>query len=456
MVGEVGPSTLRVQQVARFPNTPVRTPAGLQWNTVELYSRVLDGLQRATQLDNHVRSVGVASWGVDYALLRGDRVLEPPFHYRDERTSRGVEAVHGRVKHHELYKRNGLQFLPFNTLYQLAADDPAIVALADTALLIPDLMNFYLTGHRYAERTNASTTGLLNVDSHAWDSELMETLGLERTKFPPLVEAGYEVGALFPHVLDYTGLASDTKVLAVGSHDTASAVVATPMHEPGGAYISCGTWGLVGVETEKFILTEDARAANFTNEGGVDGRVRFLHNVMGLWLLSECVREWEREGGAVTIEHLLAEAESLSARVPLVDTNDPSFLARGDMPARIAAWCVEHDVPAPQSRAEYVRCVVESLAAAFAQAVHSAATLSGQPVTRIHIVGGGALNTLLCQRIADHAQLRVVAGPVEATAIGNVLIQARALGAIAGTLESLRALVDASFSPTVYEPKGSV
>ncbi|PKQ25325.1 MAG: rhamnulokinase [Actinobacteria bacterium HGW-Actinobacteria-4] len=455
MVGVVGPNTLQIQQIARFPNSPVRTPAGLQWNTMELYSRVLDGLRQAAQHGTQVSSVGVDSWGVDYGLLSGDRVLESPFHYRDERTARGVAAVHARVPHEALYRLNGLQYLPFNTLYQLAADDPAVLAIVDTALLIPDLMNFYLTGHRFAERTNASTTGLLNIATHEWDTELIDLLGLRRTMFPPLVGAGDELGELLPHVLDFTGLASDTKVLAVGSHDTASAVVATPMHEPDGAYISCGTWGLVGVETEKPILSDAARAANFTNEGGVDGRTRFLHNVMGLWLLSECVREWERDGKPVTMEHLIAEAASLQTEVPLVDANDPTFLARGDMPTRIAAWCTEHNLPAPQSRAEFVRCVIESLAAAFAEAVRSASTLSGQTVTRIHIVGGGALNTLLCQRIADRARLRVVAGPVEATAIGNVLIQGRALGAVSGTLESLRALVDASFSPTVYMPEGS-
>jgi rhamnulokinase len=433
----------------------VVTPAGLQWNTLALYSHVLDGLRQSTLGGTDVRSVGVDSWAVDYALLRGHRVLDQPFHYRDARTAIGVEAVHARVAHQELYGRNGLQFLPFNTLYQFAAEDPAVLGVADTALLIPDLMSFYLTGHQFAERTNASTTGLLNVGTQDWDAELMERLGLRRDMFPPLVDAGDTLGALLPHVLDYTGLASDTKVVAVGSHDTASAVVATPMHEPGGAYISCGTWGLVGVETAQPILSDAARAANFTNEGGVDGRTRFLHNVMGLWLLSECVREWERDDSTVDLTRLLAEAAALTNDAPIVDANDPCFLARGDMPARLGTWCTEHDLRAPQTRAELVRCVIESLAAAFADAVQSASALSGQAVNRIHIVGGGALNTLLCQRLADRAQLRVVAGPVEATAIGNVLIQGRALGAVSGTLESLRALVDASFSPQVYEPKGS-
>ncbi len=454
MVGHVGHNELSVRQVARFDNGPVRTPDGLHWNVQSLYSHALSGLRSAHHWDGAVASIGVDSWAVDYALIRGSRVLGEPFHYRDERTALGVARVHARVPFRELYARNGLQFLPFNTLYQLAAEGEEL-SRNTSALLVPDLIGFYLTGRQVAEVTNASTTGLFNVTTRQWDLDLMRTLGLSASLLPGLVEAGTRIGPILPHVADATGLAVTTPVIAVGSHDTASAVVGTPMVEPGGAYISCGTWGLVGVETEHPVLTDAAREANFTNEGGVDGRTRFLHNVMGLWLLSESMRTWERAGLAPDLERLLGEAAALTGPVPLFDANDPRFLAPGDMPARIGQWCEEHGVPTPGSPAEMTRSIIESLAEAFASAIHTAAELSGVRVNRIHVVGGGALNDLLCQRTADRAGLPVIAGPVEATAVGNVLVQGRTLGAISGTLESMRDLVRRTFAPRVFEPQGA-
>ncbi len=455
MVGQVGPDTLELRQVGRFANGPVRTPDGLHWNIQQLYAHVLDGLRSATRWDPSIRSIGIDSWAVDYALLRGGRVLGEPFHYRDERTAHGVDLVHADEPFSLLYARNGLQFLPFNTLYQLAVEREAgMLDVADRMLLVPDLMAYYLTGATVAEATNASTTGLLDVSTQQWDGELMDRLRLPRGLFPRIVHPGETIGTLLSPVTESTGVAAGTPVVAVGSHDTASAVVATPMTEPGGAYISCGTWGLVGVETETPVLTDAARAANFTNEGGVDGRTRFLHNVMGLWLLSESIRTWEQGGEKVDLERLLAEAAAVPGPVDLFDANDETFMAPGDMPARIADWLGERGLRAPTTRAAFARCIIESLAEAFADAVHEAGALSGQEVRRIHITGGGSLNELLCQRTADRSGLPVVAGPVEATAIGNVLIQGRALGAVSGSLESLRDLVARTFAPRAFEPKG--
>jgi len=369
--------------------------------------------------------------------------------------------VHAIAPFEELYRRNGLQFLPFNTLYQLAAEqtgpgDPARrgwLDLADTLLLVPDLIAFQLGGARVAERTNASTTGLVGVESGEWDDELIERLGYPASVFAPLVSPGDALGGLRPAVADELGAPAGIEVVAVGSHDTASAVVAVPMRAESSAYISCGTWGLVGVELERPVLTDAAREANFTNEGGVDGRVRFLHNVMGLWLLSESVRWWERESGqSIDLPTLLADAGEVTAEVSVFDADDPRFLAPGDLPGRIAEWCREHEVPVPRSRAEFARSIVESLAEAFARSVRDASILSGVDVDTIHIVGGGALNELLCRRTADRSGLPVLAGPVEATAIGNVLVQARAQGFVGGDLESLRAIVAAAFAPRRYEP----
>ena len=453
MVGHVGADTLRIKQVARFANGPVERHDGLHWDVQGLCRAALEGLREAHLEDPSIASIGVDAWAVDYALLRGGTMLGDPFHYRDSRHEPAVERAHARVPFADLYRRNGLQLLPFNTVYQLAAEDPASLAAADRMLLIPDLLTFWLTGREVAERTNASTTGLLAVASREWDRELLSALDLSPGLLPQLVDAGTRIGPLRSAAADHTGLAA-AQVTAVGSHDTASAVVATPMRETGGAYISCGTWGLVGVETERPVLTDAAREANFTNEGGVDGRTRFLHNVMGLWLLSESIRTWEREGSRVDLERLLAEADAVGPDVPIFDANDSMFMAPGDMQARIAQWCEGAGVRAPQSRAAFARSIIESLAQAFADAVARASSLSGQSVDTIHMVGDGALNELLCQRTADRAGVPVVAGPVEATALGNVLVQGRARGAIGGTLESMRALVRETFAPRTYRPRG--
>lgn len=446
---------LELEQVARFANGPVRLASGLHWDVTGLHRDLSQGLAEAFRREPGIASIGIDSWAVDYGLLRDGRLLGEPFHYRDERNARAVDGVHSGVPFDELYRRNGLQFLPFNTVYQLAAEQPTgWLGFADSLLLIPDLIAFQLTGAAVAERTNASTTGLLGVANGEWDLELIERLGLEASLLAPLVSPGAPIGPLRPAVAAELGAPEGLEVIAVGSHDTASAVAAVPMRAESAAYISCGTWGLVGVELEHPVTSDAARDANFTNEGGVDGRVRFLHNVMGLWLLSESVRWWERDGSQIALGELLDAAAAVDRPMPVFDANDPRFLAPGDLPGRIAEWCAEHGVAGPQTQAEFARSIIESLAQAFADAVREASALSGVQVETIHIVGGGALNRLLCRRTADRAGLPVLAGPVEATAIGNVLVQARAQGFAAGDLESLRALVARAFEPERYEPRG--
>jgi len=452
IVGHVGPDILDATTVARFPNDPVQVSGGLHWDILALYGAAVKGLGEAFRAEPGIASIGVDAWAVDYGLLRGGRLLGDPFHYRDARTALGVQSVHERMPHPALFARNGLQFLPFNTLYQLAAEPVELLGFADTALLIPDLVGFWLTGQGRAEQTNASTTGLLR--GGAWDDELVAALGIPRGILPPLIAPGERLGALLPEVAAAIGAAPTTSVTAVGSHDTASAVVAVPMRADAAAYISCGTWGLVGVEVQRPVLTAEALAANFTNEGGVDGRVRLLHNVMGLWVLSEAVRTWERHGHRIDLPTLLDSAAEVTAEVPVFDVDDPRFLPPGDMPARIDAWCAEHGVAAPRTRAEYARSIVESLAQAFAEASVEAGRLGGVDVQTIHIVGGGALNELLCQRTADRSGLPVLSGPVEATALGNVLVQARAAGIVSGSLESLRDLVARTHAPRRYDPRG--
>jgi rhamnulokinase len=295
---------------------------------------------------------------------------------------------------------------------------------------------------------------LLSVTSRQWDAELLARLKLPASILPPLVDAGERIGALLPSVAAELGATRQIDVIAVGSHDTASAVLAVPMQAERAAYISCGTWGLVGLELERPVLSEAARSANFTNEGGVDGTVRFLHNVMGLWLLSESLRSWEKADGlAIDLVELLAAAAAVTTPVSVFDANDPRFMAPGDLPRRIAEFCTERGLAVPEGRAQIVRSIIESLAQAFADAVRTAQRLADRPVDVVHIVGGGSQNELLCQLTADRLGTPVLAGPVEATAIGNVLVQARAQGFVAGGLSELRQLVAANVQPRGYEPR---
>jgi rhamnulokinase len=444
MVGEVGPDTLRLTAAARFPNEPVRTEDGLHWDVDALVEHATAGLATA-YAEGPLASVGVDSWAVDYGLLRAGRLVGRPFHYRDERRNEiGPEAVRALIGDQELFRRNGLQYLPFNTLYQLAADPAS--AEADGLLLIPDLVAAALSGHRVAERTNASTTGLLDVTSREWDTELMVRLGIKADLFEDLVDPGHQIGHLLPRVAERVG--GSVPVVAVGSHDTASAVVGVPMQSYDAAYVSLGTWALAGLELTAPILTEQARLANFTNEGGVDGTVRFLTNVMGTWLLSETLRTW----GETDLAGVLAAAQAYDVPVPIVDVQHAGFLPPGDMETRIRAWCSEHGLPAPDSRPAVVRCIVESIAAAIAAALDRASTLAERKVGVVHVVGGGAQNTLLCQAIADRSGLPVLAGPVEATALGNVLVQARSAALVGPGLADLRALVSRTHDVLRFTP----
>jgi len=460
MLGEVCPSAVepvRLHEVHRFGNEPVQLTerglahaggTGLHWNLTGLFAEILVGLRKAGT--EAVRlglpapsSIGIDSWAVDYGLLDADgALLATPYCYRDPRTAAGVAQVHAAVDPLQLYAVNGLQFLPFNTLYQLAADQhSAHWPAARTMLLLPDLLGYWLTGSIGAEVTNASTTGLLDVTTGQWAADLADTLAIPLTMLPPLRHPGETLGPLLPHVVEATGLPPATTVTAVGSHDTASAVVAVPAVSRNVAYIASGTWSLVGVELDRPVLTEAGRAANFTNEGGVDGRIRYLRNVMGLWLLSESLRTWERTGSPTDLDRILAAAAEVPAGGPVVDPDDARFLPPGDMPSRIEDACAEAGLTPPADRPGLVRCILDSLAAAYARTVDDAARLTGIEVEAVHVVGGGSLNTLLCRLTAEATGLPVLAGPVEATALGNVLVQARALGAVAGGLEDLRGLL---------------
>ena len=444
--GSVQDGVLRLQHVSRFANTPVRLPDGLYWDVLSLYSAAMSGLGRACRQDGELIGAAVDSWAVDYGLLRGERLLGNPYHYRDERHQDGVARVHAIVGPEELYRRNGLQHLAFNTVFQLAAADSCgELDEADRLLLVPDLIGYWATGQQVAERTNASTTGLLPTAGDGWDTELIRRLGLRSTLLPTLVEPGTPLGPVKQELRADFGISDHVAVTTVGSHDTASAVVAVPMDGLDTVYISCGTWSLVGAELASAVATEDARRAGFTNEGGVDGRTRFLKNVMGLWLLSESLREWERRGQPQALAALLDQAADVGGDVPVFDVNDPRLLTPGDMPGRIHALLQERGAPPPPSPAALVRSTLQSLADAYADTVRDIDRLTGRTTRAVHLVGGGAHNTLLCQLTADTVGLPVIAGPVEATAIGNLLVQARTHRLLTGDLEALRTVVARSF-----------
>lgn len=451
MAVDVGPGRLDLTEAHRFPNGPVRRGDRLHWDVAGLHSGVLEGLRRAAGPRGRLDAVGIDSWAVDYGLLDGDgALLGDPVHYRDPRTDGVAERVGSRVGQGELYRAAGVQVLPFNTIYQLvAAAGSRQLALAGALLLIPDLLGYWLTGERVAEVSNASTTGLLDPCTRSWSTGLMERVGIEPGLFAPLIEPGHRIGELTPGALGDAGLTAPVPLVAVGSHDTASAVVGVPAGDERFAYVATGTWSLVGIELDRPVLTEDSRAANFSNELGVDGTVRYLRNVMGLWLLQECLRDW----GDPDLGPLLDAAADEPALAAVVDAGDPAFIPPGDMPARIAAACVGRGQEPPSSRAATVRCILDSLAIAHRRAVREAVALSGHEVDVVHVVGGGARNALLCRLTADACGLPVVAGPVEAAAYGNALVQARTIGAVSGTLSDLRATLREAITPTRYEPR---
>ena len=460
IVGRVaaGPGTglLRLREVHRFANEPVVAGGTLHWDILRLYAEMLAGL-RLGDREFGLASAGIDSWGVDFGLLDASgTLLGNPVHYRDARTAGAADRVLARLPAAELYAATGIQQLPFNTIYQLAAAEgtPQLQA-ARTLLLIPDLLAYWLTGKAGAEVTNASTTQLLDVRTRSWATSLMVRAGVPPYLFPQMRQPGDVIGELVPEAILSAGMSARPRplpLIAVGSHDTASAVAAVPAADSDFAYISCGTWALVGVERDQPVLTEASRMANFTNEVGIDGTIRYLRNVMGLWLLQESMRAWSDAGMVADHAALLRQAAQAPPLQAVVDPNDPAFLPPGDMPSRIARACEQNGQRPPQNPAETVRCIIDSLALAFRRSVLELQALTGRHVDTVHIVGGGARNRLLCQLTADACGLPVIAGPVEAAALGNVLVQARALRAGPADLDGMRALVRATQRLRHFKP----
>ena len=444
---------LNLEEVHRFPNQPVTLRGHRFWNILGLWDDILTGLRRARQLAGTLDSIGVDTWGVDYALVdTSGFLLGQPFQYRDVRTDGVMEQVFARIPREVLYQRTGIQLQPFNTLFQLYAHErlqPGELTHAHRLLLLPDLLHSWLCGSSVAERTNVTTTQCWDPLAGAWMVDVLEHLDLPVGMLPEVVEAGTVLGPLLPELRSELGT---VHVIAPATHDTGSAIAATPATRADGwGYISSGTWSLVGVERAQPIMTAEALAANFTNEGGIFGTTRFLKNVMGLWLLQECQRRWAQSGHAIDYDTLLADVDAVPPFAALIDPDDARFLAPLDMPAAINTYLVERGQAPLSAPAAFARCIMESLVLRYCEVFHQISRLTGNTITSVHVLGGGARNDRLNQWLADALGVPVIAGPYEATALGNALMQLVGLGELS-SLTEVREI--ASNAPTqVFSPR---
>lgn len=458
LLGTLADGRIALREIHRFRTEGLVMLGVRQWDLARIHEEMIAALRACVRAHGpRLDGIAVDTWGVDFGLIdREGHPIGNPVHYRDHRTREMQAAAFARVPKEEIYARTGIQFLPFNTLYQLLSlrlRNAPQLAIADRLLLMGDLLAYLLCGVPACEYTNASTTQLLNPATRDWDDDLIARLGLPRALLQPLVPPGTVLGPILPEIAALTGIDPSTPVIAPATHDTASAVAAVPVDPEAGpwAYLSSGTWSLLGAEIDAPCVTPESRALDFTNEGGVDGKIRLLKNIFGLWLIQECRRVWEREGGAIDYAELTREAGASPAFASVINLDDPRLFAPDDMPALIAQLCRERGEPVPASRGAIVRCALESLALKYRETLRALDGLLGRDTARLHIIGGGVQNTLLCQMTADACGIPVVAGPVEATALGNIGVQAIATGALPG-LQSMRAAIAASCEPVVFHP----
>lgn len=454
IVGAFDGERLTLRENHRFSNDPVNLCGRLYWDILRIFHEIKLSVQKTVLDGDAVSSIGIDTWGVDYGLLdRAGRLLSNPVHYRDTRTEGAQELVSRTVPAEELYRVAGIQTLNFNTVYQLAVEReeaPEKLAQAERMLNIPDLLNYFLTGRMANEYTILSTGALLDAKKRDYAWELLDRLGIPRRLFGDVTAPGTDLGTLLPQVQEETGK-TDAHVLTVASHDTASAVIAVPSEEKDFLYISSGTWSLMGTELSDPLINAESRAANFTNEGGACGTVRFLKNIMGLWIIQESRRQWRREGKDYSFAQMEAWAKESTPFRSLIDVDDSDFATPGDMPEKIRAYCKRTAQPVPESVGEVVRCIYESLALKYRSVAERVMELMGRRARVIHVVGGGTKDRFLSQLTADACGIPVCAGPEEATAIGNLMMQLMAAGEVSD-LGQARRVVAASFETKQYLP----
>jgi len=456
MLGHLEDGRLRLEELHRFPSAAVRVLGSLRWDVLRIFEELKTGLGIVAQRGIPVSSLSVDGWGVDYVLINAVHpMLWPPFHYRDSRTEETYDKVRAEIGSEVIFAETGIQFMPINTIYHLASDlkkSGPILEYADCFLTIGDYFNYLFSGVPCVDESTASTTQLYNPQTRAWSRVLIERCGFPAKIFPQIVAPGTVLGRLSPEVAVETGLV-DIDVVATCSHDTGAAVAAVPADTADGwAYLSSGTWSLLGVELPNPLINDGVRKLNFTNEAGYGGTTRFLKNIIGLWLLQECRREWLRQGGKHEYATLIEEAGRAESFRSLIDPRANRFMKPGDMPGKITTYCKETGQPSPESPGQFARCILESLALLYRLTIEEVEQATGHSIERLHIVGGGSRNALLNQFAADATEREVVAGPVEATAIGNVLIQAIALGHVE-SLTALRQIVRDSFPLQIFQPR---
>lgn len=461
VVGRFDGTRLSLEETHRFPNGPTRLIDSLHWNPLHLFVEMKNGLAKTiNHLEGELAAFGIDTWGVDFGLLdRTGALIGLPYHYRDSRTDGLVEKAFELVPKEEIFGQTGIQFMQLNTLFQLLAmaqQKSPLLDIAETLLMMPDLFNYWFTGQKSCEFTIASTSQCYNMAQGVWATSLLEKLGLPTHIFLEVIQPGAQVGHLLPVIAGEVGFKGDLPVIAPGCHDTASAVAAVPVageDQDRFAYISSGTWSLMGVETPSPVINEQSLGYNFTNEGGVQNTIRLLKNLDGLWLIQECRRTWAAQGETLSYEELTRLAAEAPAFSAFIDPDDSTFFAPGDMPSRIREFCAQTGQTVPESKGAIVRCALESLALKYHWATEVLAELTGHSLEVIHIVGGGTQNRLLNQFTANATGRRVVTGPVEATAIGNILMQMLAVGQISSLSEG-RDLVRRSFPVESYQPQG--
>jgi rhamnulokinase len=456
LLGRWDGTHLSLQELHRFANRPVDVLGHQHWDVLHLWTEIKVGLAVYTgQFDSPLAGIGVDTWGVDFALLdAAGHLLGNPYHYRDRRTNGLMELAFQQIPRHQIFEQTGIQFMQLNTLYQLFSmaqtNDPQL-NMADTLLMMPDLFHYWLTGRKATELTIATTSQMFDIRKRQWAVELLIRLGIPTHFLPPVVPPGTVLGDVRPELMTEVGLHQPVPVIAPGSHDTASAVAAIPGLDAHSAYISSGTWSLMGAEIPEPIINNQALAHNFTNEGGVNNTTRLLKNLTGLWLLQESQRQWQREGHHYSWDELLALSEDAEPFRSLVDPDSPDFLSPGDMPAAIRAYCRRTDQPEPSGVGAIVRCCLESLALKYRWVMEALEALIGRQLKTIRIVGGGSQNRLLSQFTADVCKRLVVTGPVEATALGNILLQVIATGHLPD-ISAGRQAIACSFDQQHFEP----
>ena len=457
ILGRFDGTQIKLEVLHRFPNGGIRILDNLHWDIVSLWREIKNTLSICARNGSSIASIGVDTWGVDFGLLdKSGHLIGLPFHYRDSRTTGVLEKVFDLMPRQSIFELSGCQFMEINTVYQLysmvLANSP-LLRIAETFLTIPDLINFWLTGQKVAEFTNATTTQLYDPRKENWSAELCQALSIPLGIFPEIIQPGTDIGLILSSVTDETSL-QPTRVIAPACHDTGSAVAAVPVLDGSWAYISSGTWSLMGIEVDEPIITEQSLDLNFTNEGGVNNTFRFLKNIMGLWLIQECRRKWSRSGEQMSYDEILQIVDQAEPFKALIDPDHYSFLASGDMPTRIVDFCKQTNQNLPLTKGEVVRSALESLALKYRWVLEKLEFVRGETISTIHIIGGGAQNELLCRFTADATKRRVIAGPVEATSIGNLLVQMTSSGTI-GSIAEGREIVAKSSKLIHYEPTGS-